>query len=299
MRNNVALSDRVRKAVRSGMQRIAGTPQRVPASEPETAWILYYDDELDSDKDLERFVTAIREGSGESKAAGTKGLAVKKWFEPSALIEFLESEAASTMPSVAVLDIATQSAGRRINGEIDGGYAVARALIQRWPGVKLIFLSHYENDGDHKAAAGDFDGYLEYLWKRGARAADCLSKAVRRACGFTGIVSTGRLCVDPTRRIVLWDGDRVPLSDREFRMIDCIVDSCVTRRKEMATYTEILSRMGPNVTDPKSIHVSMSRAKAKMSKVDGVVKLKGSDVFQAVDGDQHAGIDGGYVLKEY
>jgi hypothetical protein len=299
MKDNVALTVRVRNVVGNCMQRIAGIEQASLAPNQDDPWILHADDQLDTDKDLERFVTAIREGSGESKRTGAKGLRVEKWFEPAALIEYLESGDARPMPAVAILDIATQSAGRQINGEIDGGYAVARALIKRWPGVKLIFLSHYPNAGDANAAAADFDGYLEYLWKRGPRAADCLAKAVRRACGFTGMVSTGRLTVDPVRRVAKWNGVPVPLSAREFRMVDCIVDCCATRKREMATYAEILSRMGPNVTDTKSVHISMCRAKGKISAVDGTAKLGPNDVFMAIDGDEHAGVDGGYTLTEY
>jgi DNA-binding response OmpR family regulator len=260
-------------------------------------YIIAYDDEFDSKPGLQNFINAIRRGSGFDPVKGQPGLVVEQYWDPEKLIAEIAS-ADRRAPALLVLDIATQATGRRIDGEVNGGFAVARAAVEAWPGVPLIFLTSYVSDSFRKFTAGGFEGYEDYIGKGGPWAIPTLEQSVKRVCGGTQKITSGRLTIDPQRNELWWEGKPVKtLTLSEFRMADCITQACLVLRKDMATSREILLSLRNGSDDPNSLHPAMARLKAKISEVAGY-KIGPKDLFQAIGAHPHDGKIGGYALVE-
>jgi hypothetical protein len=231
------------------------------------SYIIYYDDEYETESSLKKWPEAIARGSGASVARNKPGLKIDIYTDPTALIRWIEAAPSKSPPTVLVLDVHTQAKARAITADSNCGFAIAREANAKWPRVPLIFLTMFESHSTHDMSAFEFPGYKRFITKRGDNAVGLLEQTIERVCEGVQELCSGRLRIEPSSRKVYWMNEELVgesyLTDREFRMVDCIMKKCLSGAPR-ALYRDILLAIGAN--EREAIYPLMTRVKDKLGR---------------------------------
>ena len=112
----------------------------------------------------------------------------------------------SDAPQIALLDAS-------LNGDDDGGYTIARALLKKWPALPIVFLSEHSGTGIEQKAfeegvSRDFIAKNQrnieavLLWRMKALLKDVLAPAAQ-----SRLLTSGDLSIDLINWEVRWRGN--------------------------------------------------------------------------------------------
>jgi len=220
--------------------------------------------------------------------------------EPNTLRVFKFSEAARQKIAVMTAedrpDIALLDAG--MNGNDRAGFTVSAALLQKWPGLPIIFFSEHSGTRIEKDALSEHQ-VADFIAKHQRNVEEVLCwrmravlrhKAVQNGAAATGtgdVLSSGELKLDLDTWEVYWKGDRLmnpdnpkrPLAPTPRKILRCLVE----RSPRPVTTRQIAEYLG---VDPDTYSYATYRQHIKTLRraFDAVEGKKGHFIEQCKNG---------------
>jgi two-component system KDP operon response regulator KdpE len=164
-------------------------------------------------------------------------------------------KATLTPPDLIIVDLGLP--------DMDGSEIVQR--LRAWSGVPLIVLSVRSNEAEKvrllEAGADDYVvkpfGMAELL----ARAHAALRRRVTTAAGEP-VIKSGRLTIDFGARLVTIDGERVPLTPKEYRLLQVLAQHA----GNVVTHQHLLKEVWgtPHVDDVHYLRIVVRKLRQKI-----------------------------------
>lgn len=176
-------------------------------------------------------------------------------------------------PSLVLLDI-------HLGQDPDAGFGICRWLLDRYPGLPVIFLTSRTDEIDQ--IFGLRLGAWDYLTKPISTAllvekvAAVLKRANRSRGALGPVLQDGALIVDPDRALVSFHGEHVSLTVTELAILEALLRA----QGAILTYDQLAERTRQTVVTNNTLSTHIKHIRRKLKAIDadfdGLINVYGT-----------------------
>ncbi len=191
-----------------------------------------------------------------SYALSKKGFTVSGYESPDEVLHALSGQ-----PSLVLLDI-------HLGKDPDAGFGICRWLLDRYPGLPVIFLTSRTDEIDQ--IFGLRLGAWDYLTKPISAAllvekvAAVLKRANRSRQALGSVVQDGSLILDPDRAVVTYQGQHVNFTVTEMSILEALLRAGGT----LLTYDQLAERTRQTVVTNNTLSTHIKHIRRKLKAID-------------------------------